>query len=53
MQVTPFGDKMKSQPKPQMNLRAIAAGFVALLITLFICGILTFLVLLPSGYPLW
>ncbi len=39
--------------KPQMNLKSIAAGFAALLITLFICTILTALVLLPSGYPMW
>lgn len=39
--------------KPQMNLKSLVAGFVALLITLFICGILTALVLLPSGYPMW
>lgn len=39
--------------KPQMNLKALAAGFVALAITLLICSLLTALVLLPSGYPLW
>jgi len=39
--------------KPQMNLKALGAGFAALLITLLICGLLTALVLLPSGYPMW
>lgn len=39
--------------KPQMNLRALGVSFAILLITLFICGILTALVLLPSGYPMW
>jgi len=39
--------------KSQVNFKAIAAGFIALLITLLICGPLTALVLLPSGYPMW
>ena len=36
-----------------MNLKSLAAGFIALLITLLICDLLTALVLLPSGYPMW
>lgn len=39
--------------KPQMNLKSIAAGFVALLITLTICYLLTGLVLTSAGYPMW
>lgn len=35
------------------NFKTITAGFVALLITMIICGLLTALVLLPSGYPMW
>jgi hypothetical protein len=39
--------------KPQMNLRAIGAGFTALFITLIICYLLTALVLTSAGYPMW
>lgn len=39
--------------KPQVNLKALGTGFAILLITLTICTILTALVLLPSGYPMW
>lgn len=39
--------------KPQVNLKALGTGLAILLITLFICGILIALVLLPSGYPMW
>lgn len=39
--------------KPQMNLKAIGAGFVALFITLTICGLLTALVLTSAGHPIW
>lgn len=39
--------------KPQMNLKAIGAGFAALLVTLITCYLLTGLVLTSAGYPMW
>lgn len=39
--------------KPQMNLKSLAAGFAARLITATICYLLTALVLTSAGYPMW
>ncbi len=43
---------MRNQ-KPQANLRAIASGLALLILIVFVCYILTGLVLTSAGYPMW